>query len=86
MTFNFFGELLQTYADDGVMADGNIDIAKLRPLILDMASKKVRVTGVVRRQSLEYGQRPENEETRMIMNGKTLALTGIFRYKTMLKP
>ena len=36
----FVGELVQTYVDDGVLADGNIDIAKVRPLLFDMASKK----------------------------------------------
>ena len=36
----FIGELIQTYADDGVMTDGKIDIAKLRPLLFDMASKR----------------------------------------------
>jgi flavin reductase (DIM6/NTAB) family NADH-FMN oxidoreductase RutF len=36
----FIGELVQTYADDGVMTDGKIDISKLRPLLFDMASKR----------------------------------------------
>lgn len=36
----FIGELVQTYADDQVMADGKIDIARLRPLLFDMASVK----------------------------------------------
>jgi len=36
----FIGELVETYADDGVMTDGKIDIAKLRPLLFDMASVK----------------------------------------------
>lgn len=36
----FIGELIQTYADDTVMDDGKIDIARLRPLLFDMASKK----------------------------------------------
>ena len=36
----FIGELVQTYADDGIMSDGKIDIAKLRPLLFDMASVK----------------------------------------------
>jgi flavin reductase (DIM6/NTAB) family NADH-FMN oxidoreductase RutF len=36
----FIGELVQTYADEGVMADGHIDISKLRPLLFDMASKQ----------------------------------------------
>jgi flavin reductase (DIM6/NTAB) family NADH-FMN oxidoreductase RutF len=36
----FIGELVQTYADGGVLADGSIDIAALRPLLFDMASKK----------------------------------------------
>jgi flavin reductase (DIM6/NTAB) family NADH-FMN oxidoreductase RutF len=34
----FIGELVQTYADDTAMTDGKIDIAKLRPLLFDMAS------------------------------------------------
>ena len=36
----FIGELVQTYADEGVMTDGKIDIAKVRPLLFDMASLK----------------------------------------------
>ena len=34
----FIGELVQTYADDAVMIDGKVDIAKVRPLLFDMAS------------------------------------------------
>jgi flavin reductase (DIM6/NTAB) family NADH-FMN oxidoreductase RutF len=36
----FVGELVQTYADETVIVDGNIDIARLKPLLFDMASKK----------------------------------------------
>lgn len=36
----FIGELFQTYADDAVMSQGKIDIARLRPLLFDMASVK----------------------------------------------
>lgn len=36
----FIGELVQTYVDERVMADGAIDVAKVRPLMFDMASKK----------------------------------------------
>ena len=36
----FLGELVQTYADDAVMIDEKIDIAKVRPLLFDMASVK----------------------------------------------
>ena len=36
----FIGELVQTYADDNVLTNGKIDIAKLRPLLFDMASVK----------------------------------------------
>jgi len=32
--------LIQTYADDGVLTEGKIDIAKLKPLLFDMASVK----------------------------------------------
>jgi flavin reductase (DIM6/NTAB) family NADH-FMN oxidoreductase RutF len=34
----FVGELVETYADDTVMTDGRVDIAKVRPLLFDMAS------------------------------------------------
>ena len=36
----FVGELVQTYADDSVLANGKIDVSKLRPLLFDMASVK----------------------------------------------
>jgi flavin reductase (DIM6/NTAB) family NADH-FMN oxidoreductase RutF len=36
----FIGELVQTYADDSVLADGDIDIQRVRPLLFDMASKQ----------------------------------------------
>ena len=41
----FIGELVQTYVDDKVLTDGNIDIARLRPLLFDMASKKYWTLG-----------------------------------------
>jgi flavin reductase (DIM6/NTAB) family NADH-FMN oxidoreductase RutF len=41
----FVGELVQTYADDSVMSGGKIDIARLRPLLFDMASKKYWTLG-----------------------------------------
>jgi len=34
----FVGELIQTWADDAVLADGKVDINALRPLLFDMAS------------------------------------------------
>ena len=36
----FVGELIQTYADEGALTDGKIDIAKVKPLLFDMASVK----------------------------------------------
>ena len=36
----FVGELIQTYAEDRVIMDGTIDIAQLKPLLFDMASKQ----------------------------------------------
>ena len=36
----FIGELVQTYAEDSVLTDGKIDVAKLRPLLFDMSSIK----------------------------------------------
>jgi flavin reductase (DIM6/NTAB) family NADH-FMN oxidoreductase RutF len=34
------GELVQTYADEAVLSGGRIDLARLRPLLFDMAGKK----------------------------------------------
>jgi flavin reductase (DIM6/NTAB) family NADH-FMN oxidoreductase RutF len=36
----FVGELVQTYVDEGVINDGNIDLVRLKQLLFDMASKK----------------------------------------------
>ncbi len=36
----FIGEVVQTYADDSVLTEGSVDIAKLKPLLFDMASKQ----------------------------------------------
>ncbi len=36
----FVGEVVGTYADVDVLTNGVVDIAKLRPLLFDMASKK----------------------------------------------
>ncbi len=36
----FVGELVQTYAEESMLADGHIDIARLKPLLFDMASKQ----------------------------------------------
>ncbi len=41
----FVGELVGTHADDAVLTEGHIDVAKLRPLMFDMASKKYRALG-----------------------------------------
>jgi flavin reductase (DIM6/NTAB) family NADH-FMN oxidoreductase RutF len=35
----FIGELVQTYADDGVLVDGKVEMGRLRPLLFDMAGK-----------------------------------------------
>jgi flavin reductase (DIM6/NTAB) family NADH-FMN oxidoreductase RutF len=36
----FIGELVQTYVKDIFTTEGKIDIAKIRPLLFDMASMK----------------------------------------------
>jgi flavin reductase (DIM6/NTAB) family NADH-FMN oxidoreductase RutF len=36
----FIGELVNTYADESVISEGKVDIALLRPLLFDMASKR----------------------------------------------
>jgi flavin reductase (DIM6/NTAB) family NADH-FMN oxidoreductase RutF len=36
----FIGEIVQTYADDAVITDGKIDLAKVKPLLFDMSSAR----------------------------------------------
>lgn len=36
----FIGEIVQTHAEAEVLVDGKVDIARLRPLLFDMASKQ----------------------------------------------
>ncbi len=41
----FVGELVQTHADESLVVNGNIDIASLKPLLFDMASKQYWALG-----------------------------------------
>lgn len=41
------GELVETYADEAVLNEGQIDIARVRPLLFDMAGKKYWSLGKV---------------------------------------
>ena len=36
----FIGEIVQTYADESVLTEGMVDIAKVKPLLFDMSSIK----------------------------------------------
>lgn len=36
----FIGEIFETYADDSVLAEGKVDITKVKPLLFDMGSIK----------------------------------------------
>lgn len=36
----FIGEIVATYADERVLTNGKIDVAKLKPLLFDMSSRK----------------------------------------------
>jgi flavin reductase (DIM6/NTAB) family NADH-FMN oxidoreductase RutF len=36
----FIGEIVETYADESVLTEGKVDIAKLKPLLFDMSSVK----------------------------------------------
>jgi len=41
----FVGEIRETYAHESVLTDGRVDLAKLKPLLFDMASKKYWALG-----------------------------------------
>jgi flavin reductase (DIM6/NTAB) family NADH-FMN oxidoreductase RutF len=41
----FVGEIVETYADESVLTDGKIDVAKVKPLLFDMPLKKYRALG-----------------------------------------
>ena len=43
----FIGEIVQTHADESVLTDGKIDLAKLKPLLFDMSSIKYWSVGEV---------------------------------------
>ena len=36
----FIGEIVETYADDAVLTEGKVDLAKVKPLLFDMSSIK----------------------------------------------
>jgi flavin reductase (DIM6/NTAB) family NADH-FMN oxidoreductase RutF len=36
----FIGEIVETYADESVVSDGKVDIARVKPLLFDMSSIK----------------------------------------------
>ena len=36
----FIGEIVETYADESVLSEKNLDLSKLKPLLFDMNSKK----------------------------------------------
>jgi flavin reductase (DIM6/NTAB) family NADH-FMN oxidoreductase RutF len=36
----FIGEVIATYADEAVLSDGKVDLAKVKPLLFDMSSMK----------------------------------------------
>jgi flavin reductase (DIM6/NTAB) family NADH-FMN oxidoreductase RutF len=36
----FIGEIIGTYADETALSDGKVDLAKVKPLLFDMASRK----------------------------------------------
>lgn len=41
----FIGEIVQTYADEAVLSGDGIDIARVKPLLFDMSSKKYWALG-----------------------------------------
>jgi flavin reductase (DIM6/NTAB) family NADH-FMN oxidoreductase RutF len=41
------GEIVETYADDSVLTEGKIDLAKLKPLLFDMSSIKYWSVGEI---------------------------------------
>ena len=43
----FIGEIVQTYADESVLIEDKVDLAKLKPLLFDMSSVKYWSIGEV---------------------------------------
>jgi flavin reductase (DIM6/NTAB) family NADH-FMN oxidoreductase RutF len=41
----FIGEIVQTYAEESVLSDKNVDLSKVKPLLFDMNSKKYWALG-----------------------------------------
>jgi flavin reductase (DIM6/NTAB) family NADH-FMN oxidoreductase RutF len=59
----FIGEIVQTFADKSVLSDKNIDVAKLKPLLFDMSSKKYWSLGGEVAQCWSIGKQLEIEKT-----------------------
>ena len=41
----FIGEIVETHVDASLLADGKVDVSKLKPLLFDMASMKYWAMG-----------------------------------------
>jgi flavin reductase (DIM6/NTAB) family NADH-FMN oxidoreductase RutF len=57
----FIAEILATYADESVLADDRIDIAKLKPLLFDMSSRKYWSLGPAVGDCWDVGKKMEGD-------------------------
>jgi len=59
----FIGEIIQTYADESVLSDKNVDVSKLNPLLFDMNSKKYWSLGGEIARCWDIGKQLKNGKT-----------------------
>ncbi|MGA3119020.1 MAG: flavin reductase family protein, partial [Syntrophobacteraceae bacterium] len=55
--------IIQTYADESVLSDKNVDVSKLNPLLFDMNSKKYWSLGGEIARCWDIGKQLKNGKT-----------------------
>lgn len=58
----FFGEVVETHANDSVLTNGKVDVSKIRPLLFDMALKKYWSLGSAVADCWKVGKELKNKE------------------------
>jgi flavin reductase (DIM6/NTAB) family NADH-FMN oxidoreductase RutF len=56
----FIGEIAATYADEAVLTDGKVDLAKVKPLLFDMSSLKYWTLGEAQGSCWNAGKQYKN--------------------------
>jgi flavin reductase (DIM6/NTAB) family NADH-FMN oxidoreductase RutF len=59
----FIGEIVQTFVDESILSEKNVDVSKVKPLLFDMNSKKYWALGGEIATCWNIGRQLKSEET-----------------------